>query len=71
MKVGDPKLTIKLKNAHTKYMADFGPNSPKDEAGEPFQWRPWLNFQGYDLDSTGHVVEMDNDAVENKRREYR
>ena len=70
-KVGDARLTIKLKNAHTKYMADFDENSPKDEKGEPFQWKDWLNFQGYDIGANGHVIEMDNDAVENKRREYR
>jgi hypothetical protein len=69
-RVGDPKLTIKMKNAHTKYMADFDENSPKDEKGEPFQWQPWLQFNGYGLDSNGHVIEMDNTAVEKKRREY-
>ena len=71
MKIGDPKLTIKLKNAHTKYMTDFGPDSPKDEAGEPFQWRPYLNYNGYDLDANGHVIEMDKADVEDKRRMYK
>lgn len=72
MRVGDPKLTVKLKNAHTAYMTDFDPAiSPKDEAGAPFQWKPWLNFNGYDLDANGHVVEMDRETVEESRRMYK
>ena len=51
-------------------MADFGDNSPKNEKGEPFGWPEYLEFNGYRLDRMGHVEEMDEVAVANKRREY-
>lgn len=70
MKAGDPKLTVKMKNAHTSYMTDFGDDSPKDEAGKPFQWKDWLEYNGYKLDNTGHVMEMSNEDVTLKTKEY-
>lgn len=60
---GDVKLTAKMKNAHTRYMTDFGDDSPKDTKGEPFQWKPWLQYNGYDLDDSGHVYPMDDQQV--------
>ena len=68
---GDAKLTVKMKNAHTKYMTDFGDDSPKDEKGQPFEWPSWLEYNGYTLDSSGHVMDMDDAAVAKKTREYR
>ena len=70
MNTGDPKLTVKLKNAHTKYMTDFGDDSPKDEKGQPFQWPSWLEYNGYKLDRSGHVMDMSNEDVSLKTKEY-
>ena len=71
MKTGDVKLTLKMKSAHTKYVADFGDDSPKDEAGQPFDWPSYLEYNGYKLDRAGHVYEMDNEDVAMKTREMR
>jgi hypothetical protein len=68
--MGNASLTVKMKNAHTRYMTDFGDDSPKDEKGAPFKWEPWLEYQGYRLDKDGHVMEMDDVAVAKKRHEY-
>jgi hypothetical protein len=70
LKTGDAKLTVKLKNAHTKYQTDFGDDSPKNPKGEPFDWPSWLEYNGYGLDRSGHVYEMDETDVAMKRREY-
>lgn len=68
---GDPKLTIKMKNAHTRYLSDFDDSSPKDESGSPFQWRPWLNYNGYELDSSGHVYPMAEEDIAKRERELK
>lgn len=63
MKTGDVRLTVKLKNAHTRYMTDFGDDSPKNEKGEPFDWPSYLEYNGYGLDASGHVTQMDDADV--------
>lgn len=68
---GDAKLTLKLKNAHTRYMSDFGPESPKNERGEPFDWGTWLEYNGYKLDRLGHVYPMEEEDVAEKARMYK
>lgn len=68
---GDAKLTTKLKNAHTRYMTDFGDDSPKDPKGSPFQWKEWLNYNGYDLDSGGHVYPMDDEQVSKREHDMK
>ena len=66
---GDPKLTIKMKNAHTKYAIDPGDMVGKD--GEPLPWKDWLSHNGYELDDGGQVYPMSEEKVNETLKQYR
>lgn len=50
-KLGDPRLTLKLRNQFTQYRSD----NPETDV----QWEQWLNQNGYGLGDNNHVYKKD------------